>query len=62
MEEQSILIVFGILSIFVYFQGLLEGTPCTTSPPDTLAALLWTIIAVFGIVYTLLGMLTIKTH
>lgn len=37
-------------------QGILESSQtCAPSTPDTLSALLWAILAVFGIVYALLG-------
>ncbi|XP_054727183.1 transmembrane protein 198 [Anastrepha obliqua] len=36
-------------------KGILESPSCATTTPDTLSALLWTITAVFGIVYALLG-------
>lgn len=40
---------------FSYLQGIMENPSCTTIPPDTISAMLWTIGAVFGIVYALLG-------
>lgn len=36
-------------------QGAMENPSCPIKPPDTIPALLWTTIAVFGIVYALLG-------
>ncbi|XP_030378844.1 transmembrane protein 198 [Scaptodrosophila lebanonensis] len=36
-------------------KGILENPTCAPTAPDALAALLWAIIAVFGIVYALLG-------
>lgn len=36
-------------------QGILEGQTCTPTAPEPLAAILWAIFAVFGIVYALLG-------
>lgn len=33
----------------------MEDPSCPTTPPDTILALLWTIVAVFGIVYAVLG-------
>ncbi|BFG01394.1 transmembrane protein 198 [Drosophila madeirensis] len=36
-------------------KGILENQTCTPTAPDTLAAILWAIFAVFGIVYALLG-------
>ncbi|KAH8273343.1 hypothetical protein KR018_005201 [Drosophila ironensis] len=36
-------------------KGILEGQTCTPSAPEPLAAILWAIFAVFGIVYALLG-------
>ncbi|KAH8321065.1 hypothetical protein KR074_002126 [Drosophila pseudoananassae] len=36
-------------------KGILEGQTCTPTAPEPLAAILWAIFAVFGIVYALLG-------
>ncbi|EDW86297.1 uncharacterized protein Dwil_GK17356 [Drosophila willistoni] len=36
-------------------KGILQSQTCALSTPDTVAALLWAIVAVFGIVYALLG-------
>lgn len=36
-------------------KGIMDNPSCTTPAPDTISALLWTITAVFGIVYALLG-------
>ncbi|XP_067636761.1 transmembrane protein 198 [Eurosta solidaginis] len=36
-------------------KGILESPSCTKTTPDSLSALLWTITAVFGIVYAVLG-------
>lgn len=36
-------------------QNAMENPSCPTTPPETILALLWTTIAVFGIVYALLG-------
>ncbi|KAH8421479.1 hypothetical protein KR009_008765 [Drosophila setifemur] len=36
-------------------KGILEGQTCTPNAPEPLAAILWAIFAVFGIVYALLG-------
>ncbi|KAH8342825.1 hypothetical protein KR059_000491 [Drosophila kikkawai] len=36
-------------------KGILEGQACTPTAPEPLAAILWAIFAVFGIVYALLG-------
>lgn len=33
----------------------MENPSCPSTPPETISALLWTTIAVFGIVYALLG-------
>lgn len=34
----------------------MENPTCPSTPPETISALLWTTVAVFGIVYALLGM------
>lgn len=36
-------------------QGVMENPSCPSTPPETISALLWTTVAVFGIVYALLG-------
>ncbi|CAD7087485.1 unnamed protein product [Hermetia illucens] len=36
-------------------QGAMENPSCPSTPPETISALLWTTVAVFGIVYALLG-------
>lgn len=36
-------------------KGIMENPNCTPRSPDPLSALFWTTIAVFGIVYALLG-------
>lgn len=33
----------------------MENPSCPSTPPETISALLWTTVAVFGIVYALLG-------
>lgn len=33
----------------------MENPSCTTTPPETILSLLWTAVAVFGIVYAILG-------
>lgn len=33
----------------------MENPSCTTTPPETTLSLLWTAVAVFGIVYAILG-------
>lgn len=35
----------------------MENPTCPATPPETISALLWTTMAVFGIVYALLGKL-----
>jgi len=44
-----------LLLLLLLPQGILEGQTCTPSAPEPLAAILWAIFAVFGIVYALLG-------
>lgn len=41
--------------LIFYFQNVMENPQCTSAPPEKIFVLLWTTIAVFGIVYTLLG-------
>lgn len=36
-------------------QNAMENPSCTSTPPETILSLLWTTIAVFGIVYAILG-------
>ncbi|KAG4065123.1 hypothetical protein HA402_007520 [Bradysia odoriphaga] len=36
-------------------QGVMDDPSCPSTPPETISALLWTTVAVFGIVYALLG-------
>ncbi|XP_013105885.1 transmembrane protein 198 [Stomoxys calcitrans] len=38
-----------------FIKGFLDDHPCTSAPPDTMYALLWSMCAVFGIVFVLLG-------
>lgn len=37
------------------FKGAMDTPHCIATPPDTIQILLWTTVAVFGVVYTLLG-------
>lgn len=43
------------------FKGIMENPNCAPKSPDPLSALFWTTIAVFGIVYALLGKILQKT-
>ncbi|XP_055374951.1 transmembrane protein 198 isoform X2 [Condylostylus longicornis] len=36
-------------------KGIMDNPSCPSTPPETVQALLWTTVAVFGIVYALLG-------
>lgn len=44
------------LVICSFQQNAMENPACLATPPETILALLWTTVAVFGIVYALLGM------
>lgn len=42
--------------LLVFFpQNAMENPSCLSPPPETILALLWTTVAVFGIVYAILG-------
>lgn len=55
IEKVSFHFLFIFVLIFVGKKNAMENPSCTTTPPETILSLLWTAVAVFGIVYAILG-------
>lgn len=44
-----------VYSSWMHKQNAMDNPSCTSTPPETILSLLWTTVAVFGIVYAILG-------